>query len=699
VSSVATAPGGASSRPGETARPTLAERRRPGGDVVIGAVGAAALCLVAFFASGGVDLAPNTWVQVGLIVVAAGAAIALAVFGDRGPTWGGTALLLFAALAALTYASIAWSVQPDNSWLEANRTLSYFAAFAAALMLARLAPERWPALVGAVAAAATVICGYALLVKVFPATFDATDSLGRLQAPFGYWNAVGLMGALGIPVSLWAGARREGSLLLRTATVPALAILVSALTLTYSRSAIVVAVMGLVVWFALAPLRLRSALILALGLAGAAAISIWGLTTRGISADSMALPARTSAGHTFGIVLVIVLVIATGAGAAAVLLLDRTTLPVRARRSVATGLLVLVALLPIAGIGALAASQRGLTGEVSHFWNGVTNPNGIVSDTPGRLVDLSNSRPHYWSLAITLGEHHLLAGVGAVGFATAQPSSSSPVWNSEHAHATHAHGYLAETFADFGLIGLAVSLALLVAWWLAAARTLELRWPRRASGERVPPGGEAIAERTGLIALLAVVVTFGVHSLIDWTWFIPGCTVPALACAGWLAGRGPLSVRVGRLPHPRRLSRSPGTVLALMSTVVVTLVAIWVVVQPLRSADAASAAETAAYEGNGAVALSDARSAAAEDPVSVEPLFLLAVIYDQMGNRASARSELVQATSRQPANAATWQELGCFDYSHHDPAVTQDFRRLLKLQPADTQAQSDPVGFCTGVTT
>jgi len=699
VSSVATAPGGASSRPGQAARPTLAERRRPGSDVLIGAIGAAALCLVAFLASGGVDLAPNTWVQVGLIVVAAGAAIALALLGRRGPAWGGRALLLFAALAALTYASIAWSVQPANSWLEANRTLSYFAAFAAALMLARLAPERWAALVGAVAAAATVVCGYALLAKVFPGTFDASDPLGRLNVPFGYWNAVGLMGALGIPACLWAGARREGSLLLRALAVPALAILVPAVLLAFSRGAIVVAVIGLIVWFGLAPLRLRSALILALGLAGAAVISIWGLGTRGISANYMTLPTRTSAGHTFGLVLVIVLVLTAAAAVGAVLLLDRTTLSVRARRSVATGLLVLVGLIPIAGIGALAASHRGLTGEVSHVWNSVTNPNGIVSNTPGRLVDLSNSRPHYWSQAITLGEHHLLAGVGAVGFATAQPSSSSPVWNSEHAHAVHAHGYLAETFADFGLIGLAISLALLVAWWLDTARTLGLRWPRRGAGERAPPSGEAAAERAGLIALLAVVVTFGLHSLIDWTWFIPGTTVPALACAGWLAGRGPLSARVGCLERPRRLSRSPGAVMALISTVVVTLVAIWVIVQPLRSSDAAAAAETAAYQGNGGVALSDARSAAAEDPVSVDPLFLLAVIYDHLGNRASARGELVQATSRQPANAATWQELGCFDYSHHDPQMTQDFRRLLELQPADAQTASDPAVFCADVPT
>ena len=69
----------------------------------------------------------------------------------RAGAWGGVTLLLFAALAALTFASIAWSVQPDNSWVEANRTVAYLAAFAAALALARLLPERWPALLGALA--------------------------------------------------------------------------------------------------------------------------------------------------------------------------------------------------------------------------------------------------------------------------------------------------------------------------------------------------------------------------------------------------------------------------------------------------------------------------------------------------------------------------------------------------------------------
>jgi hypothetical protein len=636
---------------------------------------------------------------VGLLVLTAGTAIALALWGARGPAWGGIALLLFAALAALTYASIAWSVQPANSWLEANRTLSYLAAFATALMLARLAPERWRSLVGAMATATVVVCGYSLLVKVFPETFDATDPLGRLRAPFDYWNAVGLMGALGIPPCLWAGARREGSWLLRALAVPGLAILATAVVLAYSRGAIAVAVIGLVVWFCLAPLRLRSALILILGLVAAAVISAWGLARRGISADYVSLPTRSSAGHTFGIVVLVVLFLGAAAGLGTLRLLDRATLSDRARRRLATGLLVLVGLLPVAGLGALAASHRGFTGEVSHIWSGLTNPNGIVGDQAGRLADLSNSRPHYWSQAITLGEHHLLAGVGALGFATAQPSSSSPIWNAEHAHAVHAHGYLAETFADFGLIGLAVSLALLVAWWLATARTLELRWPRRAPVERSPPSAGGEAERAGLIALLAVVVTFGFHSLIDWTWFIPGNAVPALVCAGWLAGRGPRSDRVGRLARGRRLVRAPAAAGALLGTLLVTLLAVWVVVQPLRSSDADTSAETAAYDGNGALALSDARSAAAENPVSVDPLFLLAVIYAHMGNRASARNELVQATSRQPSNPATWQELGCYDYAQHNPQATGEFRRLLKLQPADAQALGDPAVFCSAALT
>jgi hypothetical protein len=692
VSSVVTARGESPSRPRRTTLPTIADRPRLTRDLLAGLVGAVVLCLVAFLATGGVDLAPNTWVQIGLTLLGTGAVITLLLVGARARAWGGITLLLFTLLAALTYASIAWSVQPANSWLEANRTLSYLGAFVTALVLARITPGRWRALAGAVALATTVVCGYALLVKVFPASLDANDPLGRLSAPFGYYNAVGLMAALGIAPCLWAGARREGSVLLRGLAVPALAILVPALLLSYSRASIAVAVVGLAVWFALSPLRLRSAAILILGAAAGAGIAAWGLASHGVSDDRVAVALRTSAGHSFGFVILIVLVLSAAAGLGMVLALDRLTLPRRAQRGVATGLIALVALLPVAGIAALAASSRGLTGEVSHVWKSLTNPNGVVGGGPGRLVALSNSRPHYWSQAIKLGEHHLLAGVGALGFAIAQPASSGPIWNAQHSHAGHAHGYLAETFADFGLIGLGVSLALLAAWWLATARTLEVSWTGRRQADRAPPGD---AERAGLVALLAVVVTFGLHSLIDWTWFIPGTAVPALACAGWLVGRGPLSHPAGRLSQIRRPTREPGAAAGLMMSAVLAIAAVFVLVQPLRSSNAYFASWSAAASGNGSAAVRDARNAAAQNPVSIDPLFLLSKLYDRLGDQPAARRALVQAVSRQPANPATWAELGCYDDAHHSPKTAADFRRLLVLQPVDTQAQTNPVAFCS----
>ena len=50
-----------------------------------------------------------------------------------------------------------------------------------------------------------------------------------------------------------------------------------------------------------------------------------------------------------------------------------------------------------------------------------------------------------------------------------------------------------------------------------------------------------------MVTLLAIVVVFGVHSFVDWTWFVPGNAVLALLCAGWLVGRGPTDEPIVRL--------------------------------------------------------------------------------------------------------------------------------------------------------
>ena len=89
-----------------------------------------------------------------------------------------------------------------------------------------------------------------------------------------------------------------------------------------------------------------------------------------------------------------------------------------------------------------------------------------------------------------------------------------------------------------------MALALLAAWLAAAGRTLGVRL---RTGQ---VGPDWTAERIALTALALTAVAYGFQSAIDWTWFIPGPTVAALAAAGFVAGRGPLAP-VGEAEPPR----------------------------------------------------------------------------------------------------------------------------------------------------
>ena len=55
--------------------------------------------------------------------------------------------------------------------------LAYSGVFAAAVALVRVAPARWPAVLGGLTLAAVVVCGYALLTKVFPGSLAPSNTL------------------------------------------------------------------------------------------------------------------------------------------------------------------------------------------------------------------------------------------------------------------------------------------------------------------------------------------------------------------------------------------------------------------------------------------------------------------------------------------------------------------------------------------
>jgi len=639
---------------------------------------AAAVAAVCFGATGGalsVDgsspsgagLGPNTVVEMALTLVG-GLLVALAFAREhagRVRVFGiGAGIALF-ALAAFSALSVNWSAAPANSWLESNRTLSYAAAFAGAIALVRLCAGRWRSLITGVLLATLVLSTYAVASKIVPGTLDASDPYARLSVPFGYWNAVGLTAALGLAPALWLGARRDGHAVVNALAAPALCVLLVALVLSYSRGAVVAAVIGVAVWVALTPLRLRALSVLAIGGVTAAAVLAWAFRQPALADDHVALAARSAAGHRLGVVLLAALLVAFVAALLVRFARDRNPLSVRRRRMLGIAALVALALVPVAGVGAAAVSSRGLSGTISHGWYELTTPNAQQpSNSASRLTSAGSMQALYWSYALDVFEAHPVAGAGAGAYAVAhQRYMTGP------AAALNAHSYIFQTLADLGLLGLALSLAVAIGWGIAAVRAAR---PLRARA----PGAEA-AERIGVLTLVAVVITFAVHSAIDWTYFVPGDAVIALLCAGWVAGRGPTRQRL----DPGRFSaavvlRSPLAAAGVATAIALALVLAWSQWQPLRSEQAATAgslalagADTAlVLNHNGeanrdlAVARADYLAANSRDPVDITPLIGLAGVYNNTpGETSLAQKTLERAVALQPSNAASWFALWQLD--------------------------------------
>jgi tetratricopeptide (TPR) repeat protein len=181
--------------------------------------------------------------------------------------------------------------------------------------------------------------------------------------------------------------------------------------------------------------------------------------------------------------------------------------------------------------------------------------------------------------------------------------------------------------------------------------------------------------------MLCVVVVFGVHSFVDWTWYVPGNACVALLLAGWLAGRGPLESAAGRARRAgassHRAPPPPGLVGVLgrrpslsqlgqlrvavaIAAIVAALLAAWSQWQPQRAEDARGRA-LSLVASNPAAALAEAHTAVDRDPVSVQALFALSAVEQAAGKRALAQATLQRAVRLQPSNPETWLHLGLYE--------------------------------------
>jgi hypothetical protein len=658
--------------------PGVAVRSRidlPG--LLLGFAVAAGLAGTAFGGAGGIRLEDAVPVEMAVTAVGCGLAGA-AVFIGKGPVriYGMVTLGVLAALTVWTALSIIWSVQPSDSWIEANRTLSYLAAFGGAVALARLFPGRWAAFAGGVLGAAAAVCIYAMLTKVFAGSLDADAVISRLRAPFDYWNAIGLVAALATPLCLWLGARRQGHALLTALAYPVLALAIVTMVLAYSRGALIAAAVGCLLWFVLVPLRLRGVAVLSVAAVGAALVLAWALNQDGLAADHIPLVVREETGSEFGVLLVLMGVVLYGAGLATGFWMARTTMSASARRTLGTVVIVIAALIPVLALGAVAISSSGLGGTL----DSLTNPDAKVpSNGPDRLTATGSVRARYWRDALNVFSANPIVGAGAGAYPTARAHVRKDAIDVKH-----AHGYIVQTLADLGLIGLLLSLGALVAWAIAAMRPLGIRrrGPPAVSGAA---GAKDSPERAAVVAVAAVVVIFGIHSLIDWTWFIPGTAVMGLVCAGWIAGRGPLDGAMRDQPAgPLWLRATIAGGIAILA-----LALLWTIWQPLRSDQSDDDAVAALAKGDTKGALAATQTASDRDPLSVDPLFERATILESQGRQREANEVLQKAIRLQPANPATWERMAVHLFAaEHQPSKALPFAKAaVFLDPHSVQAR------------
>jgi hypothetical protein len=637
---------------------------------------AAALTWATIQGNGGLQLGATTTVEVVAdLVCGLVAAVGVLVLSSTGRnTAGAVAAGVFGLFVVFSAVSTVWSVAPDQSWLEANRLVSYLAVFAIGVVLVQLSPQRWTALLGGITGACLLVSGWALLHKAFPGSLDADEVYARLREPFGYWNAVGLMAALGVPGCLWLGARRAGHAAVNALAYPATGLLIVVTMLSYSRGALLALVLGCAFWFSVVPLRLRGFAVLATGAIGGGLVIAWVFSQDALSEDKVPLSLRDQAGHQLLIAVVFMLLVLLGAGLAITFFTQRRSLRPVFRRRAGLAVLAALSLIPIGGAVALSTTDRGLGGSISHGWTQLTDPNASQpSNEPGRLTAVGSVRARYWNDGLKIFKDHAWLGVGAGGYQTARLR-----YRTDTLDVLHAHGYVVQVLADRGLVGLLLSLAALIALGIAIARATR----------RTP----TTPERVGLLTLTAMIVVFGVHSFVDWTWFIPGVAFPVLLAGGWLAGRGRPAAPPPGVPglwaQLRAAFQSRARVFAAVGAVALALAAAFAAAQPQRAVSASDDALDSLGAGKIGTARRQAHNAQQRNPLSTQPLFIQSAIELKAGNRSGAQHALEEAVRLQPADPGTWTALAAFQlHTLKDAAAAKhSLSAALYLDPRNLAA-------------
>jgi O-antigen ligase len=390
-------------------------------------------------------------------------------------------------LAVWTLVSAAWSQAPGRALLEYDRVLLYLLAFVLLGCVARTTRRvRWA--VRGLVAGSFVVCLAGLVSRLLPEVWPLAPDLAteRLSFPLTYWNAMGLVAALGVIAAFSMSSDAEEPLLGRVLGAAALPVLATALLLTFSRGAIVAGAAGLLVAVAAGRGRgLLGALLVgvpSVSLAVEAAYGADALTTGLVDA------AVISQGRDVALV-VVACTLGALLGRAVLLPLDARLAALRLPRAplgvrVGMGATALVAAVVVALLLGVPAT---LEGQYERF----VNDGSVDVEVRDRLGEASaNGRIEQWNVDLRGFESEPLHGTGAGTYAL--------LWDRYRPYASQVedgHSLYLEVLGELGVVGLVLVAVPLLAILGAFAR--RARGPDRAAGAADPT---AVGTLLGLVA-------------------------------------------------------------------------------------------------------------------------------------------------------------------------------------------------------
>jgi len=562
------------------------------------------------------------------------------------------ALGLLAAFVVWTGLSLTWTESVDRTSADLARVAGYLGIFALAIF-SRGRRESQRAL-AAVGSGIVLVALVGLLSRLHPAWFPAGAETAaliepeRLSYPLNYWNGLGALTAIGLPLllQLATGARSALARGFAAAALPALAL---TLFLTLSRSGIAAAVLAIAVFLALASNRLPK-LLTTLVAAGGSALLIVATDSRdALQHGSLGATARQQGDEILWLTLAVCVVV----GLLATALSSRAAARGRPgwtrisrRSSTAATALAALALLVV-------AVALGVPGRVSSGWDEFKGDQGPGSGS-GRLGSVAGqNRYQLWSAALDENESKPLAGTGSGTFEYWWNRAGS---NSETVRDTHSL-YL-QTLGELGIVGFVLLVAFLVALFLAGAHRL------LAAGSRARPQ---------VAAALAGLTAFCITAAFDWSW-----QMPVLAVATLLLGSVLLSPdRDGEEEPPAAFALPARAAIALAAVAAIVFIAI-----PLASTSLLRQSEADVRAGDLDSALAAARTAQNVQPGAAGPRLQQALVLEEQGRLDLAAPAAKAASERESTNWRIWLVRSRIEAERgRAAAALRDYRVAKSLNP------------------